>query len=324
MSDYNLKRSFFNIIFVLFVSVTALGISLFLYIYWFVSVKDGLMALVHKFNVRSEDIFAPETWIVIFILSCLVSLILLCITVIYIYFQKTLNLYRLQKNFIRGFTHELKTPVTSIQLYIDTFVKHELNRNAQLKYLDYMQKDVKRLSSQIKRILNLARLESRMEYLNFERVELAAFINAVWNTYPNIKNSLNLEIDKKKVFVSIDKGLFEMLLINIFNNAIKYNDNKEPFIKVFFIEKNRKLEIVFADNGIGMKNRDCKRVFKQFYQVRKNGSNGGTGIGLYLAQMIAKRHKGSIKAKSEGLNRGTMIILSLKNGDLIDEEDSYN
>lgn len=312
MSDSNIKRSFIYSILVLFVSVAALGISLFLYIYWFISVKQGLIGLAEKFNLKNEYIFGPETWSVILILSLLVSLIIFGLSIIYLYFQKMFMLYRLQRNFIRGFTHELKTPVTSISLYIDTFVKHELDRKSQLKYLEYMQKDVKRLYSQIQRILNLARLESKVDRLCFEKVNLAEFINETYESYPNIKNSLDLKIEYMEIFLNLDKGLFQMLLSNIFNNAVKYNNTKNPFINVSFKIKGKKIFVFFADNGIGLKRREQKKIFRQFYQVNKNEKKEGTGLGLYLSQMIAKRHKGFLYAKSDGLNKGSVIILRLK------------
>jgi signal transduction histidine kinase len=234
MSDLNIKKSFINAVLVLFVSVAALGISLFLYIYWFIKVKQGLIGLAEKFNIHNEYIFGPETWSVILILSILVALIIFGLFIIYIYFQKMFMLYRLQRNFIRGFTHELKTPVTSISLYIDTFSKHELDRKSQLKYLEYMQKDVKRLYTQIQRILNLARLESKIDKLSFDRENIRKFIEDIYFSYPNIKKNLDLQIEKKNLFIEIDKGLFEMLLTNIFNNAVKYNNQSKPSIKISF------------------------------------------------------------------------------------------
>ncbi|MGM0417584.1 MAG: sensor histidine kinase [Thermodesulfobacteriota bacterium] len=324
MSDISFKKSFIRIIFILFASVVALGTSLFLYIYWFISAREVFMEFSKKFNVTDEILFAPETWSVILILSILISLIILGLSIVYVYFQKMFNLYRLQKNFIRGFTHELKTPVTSIQLYIDTFAKHELDRSSQLKYLNYMQKDVKRLSAQIQRILNLARLESKTDQLNFETVELESFIKEIWSSYPNIFKNIGLETEEKKVFLRVDKGLFEMLILNIFNNAVKYNNSAKPILKVFITEKKNKLKIYFSDNGIGMKRRDVKKIFRQFYQVRKNKESGGTGLGLYLSGMIAKRHKGSLSARSEGQNKGTTIILTLKKGAYFYEENFDN
>jgi len=296
---------------VVFISITALCISLFLYIYWFIETKKGLMQIVKKFHIGKEEFFAPETWSVILTLSILVALILIGIGVIYIYFQKILGLYRLQKKFIQGFTHELKTPVTSIQLYIDTFKKHDLKRKDQLKYLDYMQKDVKRLYSHIQKILSLARLESKTDATNFKTIEISSLIQKSYDSYSNIKRNIDLSIEHKNVFAYIDQDLFEILIINILNNAIKYNNSLQPAVKIFFQITKRKIKIFFSDNGTGIRKNELKKIFRQFYQL--DNSSKGTGLGLHFVKIIVKRHKGKVYAESLGINKGTTIIIELKN-----------
>ena len=142
-------------------SIIALGTSLFLYIYWYMEASQGLRTLIEKFNLDSNQILTAQTWVVIMVLSILVSIILLGIFTIFVYSQKILQLYRLQNNFINNFTHELKTPVTSLKLFLQTFGMYELPRHDQLKYIQYMLTDVTRLSETIDRILNLAKIESK-------------------------------------------------------------------------------------------------------------------------------------------------------------------
>src|SRR6056297_2281419 len=126
-------------------STVTLGVSLFLYIYWYIEVSSGLETLIHRFNLNYVDIAAAETWVVITVLSILVGLILIGFFLIFVYNLKALQLFRLQRNFINNFTHELKTPVTSLQLYLETFLKHELNREERIKYINSMMEDVNRL-----------------------------------------------------------------------------------------------------------------------------------------------------------------------------------
>ncbi len=148
------------IIFIL--STVALAISLFLYIYWYVRVSAGLKSVIGRYQLDANQFFEAQTWVVILILSLLVGVILAGILIIFIYNLKTLQLYRLQHTFINNFTHELKTPVTSLKLYLETFAKHDLPREEQLKYIGFMLQDVERLSGNINSILNLARIESRV------------------------------------------------------------------------------------------------------------------------------------------------------------------
>ena len=155
------SRWFFHPILIFVISILALGTSLILYIYWYIEVSTGLKGVVRKFNLDADQILTAQTWVVIMVLSILVGLILLGMFTIFAYSQKMVQLYRLQHNFINNFTHELKTPAASLRLYLETFQKHELARDDQLKYIGYMLSDVKRLSDNVTRILNLARIESK-------------------------------------------------------------------------------------------------------------------------------------------------------------------
>ena len=159
-----MKRSiwFLHPVAIFVFSIIALGLSLFLYIYWYVEVSSGLKAVIEKTNLDPKQFESWQTWVVIMVLSILVGIILLGIFIIFVYQRKTQALYRSQYNFINSFTHELKTPTTSLRLYLETFIKHELPRDKQLKYLEYMLADVGRLSDNINGILHLARIEAKI------------------------------------------------------------------------------------------------------------------------------------------------------------------
>jgi signal transduction histidine kinase len=141
-------------------SMAALGLTLFLCIYWYIEVKNGLEEFIDRLNFDPFLIFQSRTWIVIIIFTLIGGVILAGTFMTFIYYQKVLLLYRHQQNFINNFTHELKTPVTSLKLYLETFLKHDMSREDQQKYLKYMLSDVGRLSGNINSILHLARLES--------------------------------------------------------------------------------------------------------------------------------------------------------------------
>jgi signal transduction histidine kinase len=279
-------------------------------------VSTGLMEVVRKSNLDPGQFLESETWVVILILSILVGIILIGIFIIFVYNQKTLQLYRLQHNFINNFTHELKTPVTSLNLYLETFLKHELPRHDQLKYLEYMVQDVGRLSDNIDRILNLAKIESKSYGEEFAVLDLVSTVERFYKNnrqlFQNCKLNINNPSERSFAY-RIDLSLFEMLLMNLINNAIKYNESENPEINISFELQDRELHIRFKDNGIGIEKGEIKKIFRKFYQSGRadDMSAKGSGLGLHLVQSIARIHKGKVTAESKGQGKGSVFTLIL-------------
>lgn len=316
----NQLKWIFHPILILIFSIVALGTSLTLYIYWYIEVSTGLKAVVEKFNLDSDQFLESHTWVVILVLSILVGIILMGIFIIFVYNQKTFQLYRLQHNFINNFTHELKTPVTSLKLYLETFTKHELSRDNQLKYINYMIQDVDRLSGNINRILNLARIESKIYGDDFVACDLVYTVERFYKN--NIQLFRDCEINiynpsNRSFSYRISPSLFEMLLMNLLTNAIKYNESHVPRVDITFEPGKDELRLRFEDNGIGIEKHEIKKIFRKFYQIGNsdNMSARGSGLGLYLVDSIAHIHKGRVKAESKGDGKGSIftLILPFKN-----------
>lgn len=312
----NRSKWFFHPILIFVISNLALGLSLFLFIYWYIEISSGLETVVRRFNLDRDSVLSSDTWVVILVLSILVGLILMGIFIIFSYSQKTVRLYRLQHNFINSFTHELKTPVTSLKLYLETFLKYDLSRNEQIKYTEYMISDVARLSGNINQILDLAKIESKSYEGRFIKVDLVETVDNFFSRNRYLFPSLHVHVQNPsegRLSARINPQLFEMLLMNMATNSIKYNLTKTPELIVHVRRKGTRNHITFRDNGIGFDQRERKRIFKKFYQVGKTDdmSARGSGLGLYLVHNIAKIHKGTIVAESEGPGRGAVFRLEL-------------
>ena len=303
-------------IFVFIFSIVALSLSLILYIYWYVEVSAGLKGVIEKANFDPGQILAPQTWVVILVLSILVAIILAGIFIIFVYNLKTLRLYRLQRNFINNFTHELKTPVTSLKLYLETFKKYELSREEQLKYINYMIHDADRQADTINRMLNLAKIESKTMKGKFVSRDLVAVLREFYEKNQHVFNGCEVFIHNpsgRTLACRIDPSLFEMLLMNLLTNAFKYNESKAPRVDISFHPKGRKLHICFEDNGIGLRRTELKKIFRKFYQTGKseNMTAKGSGLGLYLVESIIRLHKGSITADNRENKSGSVFTVIL-------------
>lgn len=305
---------------ILVISILALVTSLFLYIYWYIEISSGLKSIVMRFNLDTGQFLTSQIWFVIMVLTVLVGVIIMGIFIIFVYNLKTLRLYRLQHNFINNFTHELKTPVTSLKLYLETFLKHELSRENQLKYIQYMLSDAGRLSEDINRILNLAHIESKSYTGEYVYQNLPETIENFYRKNAHLFRDCDIQVhlpENEPYFYLIIPPMFEMLLMNLVTNAIKYNNTAVPRIDITFEKKKKKLIISFRDNGIGIHKQELRKIFKKFYQVGRadDMSAKGSGLGLYLVDHIAKIHKGKITAESAGADKGSVfkLILPLRN-----------
>jgi two-component system phosphate regulon sensor histidine kinase PhoR len=303
-------------VFIFTLSTMALVISLFLYIYWYVGISARLEAVIQNYHLDPGQFFEAKTWVVILVLSLLVGVILAGILTIFIFNLKTLQLYRLQHSFINNFTHELKTPVTSLKIFLETFLKHELPREEQCRYIGFMLQDTERLSVNINSILNVARIESKVYDGEFTPVDLVEFIRRFLANNRHIFRDCEIRLENRAegpLLYPLNGPFFEMLLMNILTNAVKYNTSVSPRVDIILDRDRSRLLIHFRDNGIGIAKEETKKIFRKFYQGsrRDNVPVGGSGIGLYLVQQIARLHSGRIVAESEGEGRGSQFTLTL-------------
>ena len=312
----NQSRWFLHPILIFIASIVAVGLSLILYIHWYLEVSTGLKGVIQRAGLDQDQILAPQTWVVILVLSILVGIILMGIFTIFVYHQKSIQLYRLQRNFISNFTHELKTPVTSMKLYLETFRRHELCREDQLKYIGYMVQDADRLSESISRILSLARIKSSIYEDGFAAEDLVGVVERFYEKNRDLFGRCEVAIHNpsaRTFTYPIHLVLFEMLLMNLFTNAIKYNEADVPRLDIRFEPRGRGFHIRFEDNGIGIPGSEVKKIFRKFYQVGRSDdmSAKGTGLGLHLVESIARFHKGRVIAESKEGEKGSVFSLIL-------------
>ncbi len=132
----------------------------------------------------------------------------------------------------------------------------------------------------------------------------------------------NIHIQKEQdceYFSLVNLSLFQMLLMNILSNGIRYNKNSCPQIKITFRQSDKKVIILFEDDGIGFEKSVVKKIFKKFFQVDRSDwiQTGGTGLGLYMVEQVARFHKGKIVAHSAGVGKGARFTLFLPGADAL-------
>ena len=174
--------------------------------------------------------------------------------------------------------------------------------------------DVSRLTDNIDRILNLAKIESKSYAEEFVDVDLVDTLETFFINNEHLFRDCRIRINRPKVplaFHRINRSLFEMLLMNLVTNAIKYNESDSPQIDIHFELIGQKLFLHFEDNRIGFDKKEIRKIFKKFYQIGSvdNMTAKGSALGLHLVQTIARIHKWKVFAKSEGSGKGSIFTL---------------
>jgi two-component system phosphate regulon sensor histidine kinase PhoR len=175
---------------------------------------------------------------------------------------------------------------------------------------------VNRLSDNIGRILDLARIESGNYGGECVEADLVETVEGFYRSNAHIFQGCDIRIHNSSGAsfpYPINRPLFEMLLMNLLTNAVKYNASENPHIDVLFTPENRKLRNRFEDNGIGIEKKEINKIFRKFYQIGRadDMSARGSGLGLYLVRHIARIHKGKITAESKGAGKGSIFTLTL-------------
>ena len=316
MQILNPSRWYLHPVFIFACSIFALATFLVLTVSWYMEITSALEVIILKFHIDPQSIFPSKTGMTILVLSALIAVVLVGILLAFIYYQQTVNLFRLQHNFIYNFTHELKTPVTSLRIYLETFIRHPMEPGDIKKYSKNMLEDIDRLTENINSILNLARIESQNFGSEITRDSLVKLVQDFCKKNRSLFRDLDIEIENQSsssVVYPVNLFLFEMLLMNIISNAIKYNDSDSPKLFIRFKSFIQKVTIEFIDNGIGVDKKEARRIFRKFYQtVPKQKNNvSGSGLGLYLVSSIAIIHGWKASVTSPGRGEGSTFTITI-------------
>ncbi|MCD8159302.1 MAG: ATP-binding protein [Clostridiales bacterium] len=220
---------------------------------------------------------------------------------------------KMRQEFFSNASHELKTPLTSIQGYSELLTGN-LNFSDEQKnvFLERIKKETKNMTSLINDILMISRLENGEIAEIKTEIKLKSMVNDILAAKePNIKEkNLTVTTECEDISLHAEYKYFYQLLSNIISNAVKYNkDNGSISIKIY---KDKGLNIIVSDTGIGIPPKSRERVFERFYRVDKGRSKkiGGTGLGLAIVKHIVNYYNGKITLKSKE-DKGTVISIKI-------------
>ena len=229
--------------------------------------------------------------------------------------MKEMEDYR--KEYIGNVSHELKTPLFSIQGYIETLRDGGVeDLNVRDKYLERIDKSVERLLNIVKDLDMINRFEAGQIELKFSTFDINHLIQEVFDLLEmeaeRQSMTMQLQTTQSQLFVFADKQRISQVLINLISNAVKYANREEAQIIVSSREGMKSIHISVEDNGMGIKPENLPRIFERFYRVEssRNRKEGGSGLGLAIVKHIMEAHKQSISVESVYLS-GTKFKFKL-------------
>lgn len=229
--------------------------------------------------------------------------------------MKEMEDYR--KEYIGNVSHELKTPLFSIQGYIETLRDGAVdNLNIRDKYLQRIDNSVERLLNIVKDLDMINRFESGQINLKFSIFDINHLIQEIFDLLEmeaeRQSMTMQLQTTQSQLFVYADKQKISQVLINLVSNAIKYANREEAQIIVSTREGLQNIHISVEDNGMGIKPENLPRIFERFYRVEssRNRKEGGSGLGLAIVKHILEAHKQTIVVESVYLS-GTKFKFKL-------------
>ncbi len=239
----------------------------------------------------------------------LLLLLLGGIYLIFVYLTKQVDIAKSYDSFIESVTHELKSPIASIQLYLETLKAREMEREKELEFVDLMLKDVERLKSLINTILDVSKLEQKRMFYEYDVYDFTALIieivREVAGDY-SLGEDQVVFLGNPRCKIVANRDAVKVVVRNIIDNALKYTIGR-LLLTVNLYEKKKYAVADFTDNGIGISLRDRKKVFGKF--VRLSGrlfpSVKGTGLGLYIVREIVRYHHGRVDVLSRGKEKGS-------------------
>jgi signal transduction histidine kinase len=219
-------------------------------------------------------------------------------------------------SFINAVTHELKTPIASIRLYLETLQKRDIPEEQRKHFYRVMLDDSERLLYTVEQVLKAGAAGSKRDRVDFQPVPISDLVadcaQIVRLRYHLQPEELSVEDQAPNINVLGDPDDLRTALNNLLDNAVKYSPDTKD-IRVSLNGDHEHLRLRVADRGLGIPSKELKKIFARFYRVPAKGlrSVKGTGLGLYIVHSIVKRHGGRVYAESLGEGRGSAFTIEL-------------
>lgn len=213
--------------------------------------------------------------------------------------SREFELQKRQNNFLLTVTHELKTPLAALKLYLQTLQKHNLTAEKKDQILDGALSENERLVQLIENILNTSRAENKAFELRKEKIKLNEFINQLIERYQKRFKELQIITElPPELAIKADPSMLETIFINLIENAVKYGGTAQ-LIEIKSLPLDRFVTITISDEGPGIAPQERNQIFEKFYRIGNEDTRktSGSGLGLYLVAELVHLHNGQVRCQ---------------------------
>lgn len=300
----------------IFVSLQIVWVAITLiWVIWFVGAQQEMTQMASKFGKEFID---SRTALAILIVGCILLGVLLVGTIIlFVFGQRQSSVARQQRTFVSSVTHELKSPLASLQLAFETMTARSLDPSIQNRLNSMIQTDIDRLKRLVDQILLAGRLDQGIvlfdEDLQFVPIRdlMNRTVESLKYLDPDIANRVTV-VCPETLSVKISKSALMLICTNLIENAVKYSSRGTPIVISAELVSSR-FCLTVQDKGIGLTGLDRRRIFKMFQRGESAIKKAipGTGLGLYIVKTAVKVLNGKIWAESPGPNQGTSFFVAV-------------
>jgi two-component system, OmpR family, sensor histidine kinase SenX3 len=280
----------------------------------FIALGVSVVALAVTLNIS----FILLNWRegVIFVLGALIGvLIIVGVVLNTVFLVREIRRNEQHDQFINSVTHELKTPVASIRLYLETLQTREVDQQKRQEFYGSMLADSDRLTHTIEQVLQAGRMKATKNSLNRQSLDFGELVEECVNVARRRHHlpEAAMEVTRIPSPISGDAEELKAAVSNLLDNAIKYSKGAVHVAVEVVRPDEKNVAVRVKDQGVGISQQELNRIFRRFYRIPGIVASKvkGMGLGLYIVRSAAEKHGGKAFAESEGPGRGSTFTIQL-------------